>query len=164
MIDPALHQYVIKLDHTAIAVKRIRDALPLYRDLLGGELFTAFDMPRQGFRWAQLVYPGGSKIELLEPLRDDSFVGRFLARYGEGVHHMTFKVRQIEEFVTLLKARGLRVVDEDYSDPEWKEAFISPRSAHGTIVQVAETILDDAGERRVWGWERLADAILGEDA
>jgi hypothetical protein len=50
------------------------------------------------------------------------------------------------------------------SDPTWKEAFISPRSAHGTIVQLAESNLDDAGEREAWAWERLASAIFGEDA
>ncbi len=160
MLDQELQKYVVRLDHTALAVRRIPDALPLYRDLLGGELYTAMDQEAQGFRWVQLVYPGGSKIELLESLRPDSFVARFLERYGEGVHHMTFKVRQIEEFVALIKAHGYRVVDENYAAPEWKEAFISPRSAHGTIVQVAESILEDAGERRVWAWEKLADAIL----
>lgn len=164
MIDEGLRSYILKLDHTAIAVQRIRDALPLYRDLLGGELFTAMDQPRQGFRWAQLVYPGGSKIELLEAISPDGFVARFLAKYGEGVHHLTFKVRDIEAMVAEARARGLRVVDEDYSDSTWKEAFISPRSAHGTIVQLAESSLDDAGERTAWAWERLASAILGEDA
>jgi methylmalonyl-CoA epimerase len=119
MLDASLRPYILKLDHTAIAVQRIRDALPLYRDLLGGELFTAMDQPRQGFRWAQLLYPGGSKIELLEPISPDGFVARFLAKYGEGVHHLTFKVRDIEALVAQARARGLRVVDEDYSDALW---------------------------------------------
>lgn len=162
MFDSDLHDYVIKLDHTAIATRSVRDALRLYRDLLGGELHSAGDNPAQGFRWVQIVYPGGNKIELLEPLSDDGFLTRFLDRYGEGVHHMTFKVRRIEDFVHLLKQRGFRVVDENYTDPQWKEAFISPRSAHGTIVQVAESTLDDATEREMWGWERMATAILGD--
>lgn len=164
MLDSDLQDYIIKLDHTAIAVRRIREALPLYRDLLGGTLYTALDQPMQGFRWVQLKYPGGNKIELLESLSDDGFVAKFLAKYGEGMHHMTFKVRRIEELVARLKERGYRVVDENYADPIWKEAFISPRSAHGTIVQVAESILDDAGERREWPWEALATAIFGDEA
>lgn len=161
VFDSDLRNYVIKLDHTAIAVRRVRDALPLYRDLLGGELYTAGDAA-QGFRWVQLVYPGGGKIELLEPLSDDGFLARFLDRYGEGVHHMTFKVRHIEDFVARLKERGFRVVDENFADPLWKEAFVSPRDAHGTIIQVAESTLDEAAERSSWNWERLATAILGE--
>ena len=162
MLDQDLQSYILKLDHTAIAVRRVRDALPLYRDLLGGELHSAGDMPHQGFRWVQLVYPGGSKIELLEPLSDDGFLARFLDKYGEGAHHMTFKVRRIEEFVGLLKARGYRVVDEKYDDPHWKEAFISPRSAHGLIVQVAESDLGDADERRLWSFDAVADKVLGD--
>lgn len=163
MFDTDLRDYVIKLDHTAITTRSVRDALRLYRDLLGGELYLAGDNPAQGFRWVQVVYPGGGKIELLEPLADDGFLARFLDRHGEGVHHMTFKVRRIEEFVALLKARGVRVVDENYADPTWKEAFISPRSAHGTIVQVAESTLDEATEREMWGWEPMAAQITGDD-
>lgn len=162
MFDSDLHDYVLKLDHTAIATRSVAEALRLYRDLLGGKLRLAGDNPTQGFRWVQVDFPGGGKIELLEPLSDDGFLARFLDRYGEGVHHLTFKVRRIEEFVTLLKARGVRVVDENYADPQWKEAFISPRSAHGTIVQVAESTLDDATERELWGWERMASLVLGD--
>ncbi len=162
MFSSDLRDYVIKLDHTAIATRRVADALPLYRDLLGGQLRLAGDNPAQGFRWVQVDYPDGGRIELLEPLSNDGFLARFLDRYGEGVHHLTFKVRRIEEFVALLKARGFRVVDENYADPQWKEAFISPRSAHGTIVQVAESTLTEVTEREVWGWERMASVILGD--
>ena len=150
MFDMDLSQYIVKLDHTAIAVRRIKDALALYRDVLGGEPHSMGDNDAQGFRWFQLVYPGGSKVELLEPLNPDGFLAKFLDRYGEGVHHMTFKVNRIEELVPILRERGLRVVDENYSDPGWKEAFISPRSAHGTIVQIAESNLSDEDERRLW--------------
>ncbi|MFN8483883.1 MAG: VOC family protein [Anaerolineae bacterium] len=150
MFDTDLSEYIVKLDHTAIAVHRIKDALALYRDALGGEPHSMGDNDAQGFRWFQLIYPGGSKIELLEPLSPDGFLAKFLARYGEGVHHMTFKVNRIEELAPILRERGFRVVDENYSDPGWKEAFISPRSAHGTIVQIAESNLSDADERRLW--------------
>ena len=150
MFDNNLSEYIVKLDHTAIAVRRIKDALALYRDVLGGEPHSMGDNDAQDFRWFQLIYPGGSKVELLEPLSPDGFLAKFLDRYGEGVHHMTFKVNRIEELVPILRERGLRVVDENYSDPGWKEAFISPRSAHGTIVQIAESNLSDADERSLW--------------
>ena len=150
MFDNNLSEYIVKLDHTAIAVRRIKDALALYRDVLGGEPHSMGDNDAQGFRWFQLIYPGGSKVELLEPLSPDGFLAKFLDRYGEGVHHMTFKVNRIEELVPILRERGLRVVDENYSDPGWKEALISPRSAHGTIVQIAESNLSDEDERRLW--------------
>jgi methylmalonyl-CoA/ethylmalonyl-CoA epimerase len=64
---------------------------------------------------------------------------KFLRERGPGVHHLTFIVRNIEELVSKLKTEGYRIVGEDFSNPRWKEAFISPPSANGTVVQLAET-------------------------
>ncbi|MBI1802820.1 MAG: VOC family protein [Chloroflexi bacterium] len=133
---------VLKLDHTAICVEKIEDALPLYRDLLGGQYLFSGDQPESGFRMAQFAYPGGSKIEVLEPLGDDSFLHKFLRERGPGVHHMTFRVKRVEELAAHLKAQGYRVVGENYSNPHWKEAFISPVSACGTVIQLAESDMD----------------------
>jgi catechol 2,3-dioxygenase-like lactoylglutathione lyase family enzyme len=74
----------------------------------------------------------------------------FLAKHGEGVHHLTFIVRDLRAAVARAKATGLRIVDEDYHEPRWQEAFISPRSAFGTIVQLAQTNLDVAERERHW--------------
>ena len=139
------------LDHTAIAVRDIQSALPLYRDLLGGVPTGSERLPRKGFMWLTLAYPNGSQIELLQPIASDSFLTRFLDRYGEGPHHITFIVDNLKAAVERARAAGLRVVDEDYADPHWQEAFISPRSAHGTIVQLAQTDLDSAARQRHWG-------------
>jgi methylmalonyl-CoA/ethylmalonyl-CoA epimerase len=134
---------VIALDHTAIAVRDIDAALPLYRDLLGGvPLGRPSSSPSQGFRIVALRYPNRSKIELLAPLDATGFVFRFLEKRGEGVHHLTFRVRDVRRAVERARAAGLRVVDENYADPRWQEAFISPRSAFGTIVQLAQTNAD----------------------
>lgn len=142
--------YVEKLDHVGIAVHSIADALTVYRDLLGGEYLMGGDLPQQGYRWLQLVYAGGGKIELLQPLSDEGFLTEFLSRRGEGVHHLTFKVRHIEELVERLKAAGWRVVSESFGDPTWKEAFISPRQAHGTVIQLAESSLSEEQELAHW--------------
>lgn len=97
----------------------------------------------------QFVYPNGSKLEILEPLGENSFLHKFLRERGPGVHHMTFKVSNIEKLAAHLKAQGYRVVGENYSNPHWKECFISPLSANGTVVQLAESdIHDDVGEPR----------------
>jgi methylmalonyl-CoA/ethylmalonyl-CoA epimerase len=149
-MDDILQSYVKKLDHVAIAVRRIRDALPLYRDALAGEYHQGGYEEAGGFRWVQLTYPGGGKLELLEPATDNSFLHEFLEKRGEGVHHITFMVRDIEALVEHLKAKGYHIVGENYRHPEWKEAFISPRSAHGTVVQLAESTLDEAGQVQAW--------------
>ena len=138
------------LDHTAIAVWSIQAALPLYRDLLGGVPATSEQFPDKGFTYLTLRYPNGSQVELLEPTGDGGFLRRFLDRHGEGPHHLTFLVGDLGLAVERARAAGLRVVDEDYRDPRWQEAFISPRSAFGTIVQLAQTSLSQDERERHW--------------
>lgn len=145
---------VRSLDHTAIAVHRIEDALPFYRDVLGGEPQEVTERPERGFRVLTLRYPGGGGVELIEPLGEGSFIREFLARRGEGVHHITFMVADLRAAVAEARAAGLRVVDENYDDPTWQEAFVSPRSARGTIVQLAQSTLDLAARREHWPPDR----------
>jgi methylmalonyl-CoA/ethylmalonyl-CoA epimerase len=136
-------EHILKLDHTALAVHSIREASKLYGDVLGGQFLFGHDQRKEGFRFEQYRYPNGAKIELLEPLNDDGFVAKFLRERGEGVHHLTFRVVRIEALVQKLKAAGYRIVGENYSNSSWKEAFISPTRAHGTIVQLAESDRDE---------------------
>jgi methylmalonyl-CoA/ethylmalonyl-CoA epimerase len=141
---------VISFDHTAIAVHDIQAALLLYRDLLGG-IPSGFErIDDKGFKWLTLRYPNGSVVELIAPHGETGFIQTFLARRGEGAHHMTFIVRDLKGAVARARAAGLRVVDEDYRDSRWQEAFISPRSAFGTIVQLAQTDLDVSERERHW--------------
>src|SRR5713226_6267317 len=138
------------LDHTAVAVHDMQAALPLYRDLLGGSPSGYERISAKGFAWMTLRYPNGSQVELLQPTGAGGFLHDFLAKRGEGKHHMTFIVRDLRTAVERAKAAGLRIVDEDYREPRWQEAFISPRSAFGTIVQLAQTNLDVAERERHW--------------
>src|SRR5687768_6343525 len=101
------------LDHTAIAVHDIKAALPLYRDLLGGVPSGNERISDKGFMWMTLRYPNGSQIELLAPAGEGGFLHDFLARRGEGAHHMTFIVGDLRHAVERARAAGLRVVDED---------------------------------------------------
>ncbi|OGO42217.1 MAG: hypothetical protein A2Z04_02640 [Chloroflexi bacterium RBG_16_57_9] len=162
MLDD-FREYIQKLDHTAIAVHRIRDALLLYRDILGGTYYLGGTETGQGFRWAQFIFPGGNKIELLEPTNDNGFLAHFLRKHGEGVHHITFKVHRLEELVVRLKERGLRIVGEYYADPLWKEAFIPPGQAHGTIIQLAESPMPDSEAIKLWRPE-LDELLLNSSA
>jgi len=141
---------VLALDHTAIAVRSIAAALPLYRDLLGGQPNGFERLDERGFMWLTLRYPNGAQVELLEPVGSAGFLHGFLERYGEGPHHMTFIVADLARAVERARAAGLRVVDEDYGDEKWQEAFISPRSAFGTIIQLAQTALSPTERERHW--------------
>jgi methylmalonyl-CoA/ethylmalonyl-CoA epimerase len=74
----------------------------------------------------------------------------FLEKRGEGAHHMTFIVHDLKRAVDRARAAGLRVVEEDYANPRWQEAFISPRSAFGTIIQLAQSDLDGPAREQHW--------------
>ena len=132
LVLPALH-----VDHVSIAVGAIAPALDLLRRILpvrmGTEPCPGYDGQ---FAWADF-FVGDRKIELIESARPGSFVERFLARHGEGFHHLSIEVEdgRFDAYTAALEARGLRIVDRgDYGGGN-KTAFISPRTAPGILVQ-----------------------------
>lgn len=125
-----------RLDHVAVAAARLRDLLPLYRDLLGGRYLGGGDNPRVGYRACQFGFLEG-KIELMEPLAGSSFLDSFLDR-GGGMHHVTFKVDDIEAAIAAARALGYAPTGIYLDDPSWREAFLHPREADGVLVQVAQ--------------------------
>ncbi|MEA2624576.1 MAG: methylmalonyl-CoA/ethylmalonyl-CoA epimerase [Candidatus Binatota bacterium] len=90
------------------------------------------------FRWADFTI-GDFKIELIESAQPGSFVDRFLAKRGEGLHHWSFDVDRLDPIVARLEADGRRIVDRfDHGDGR-KTAFVHPRSAFGTLIQFWQT-------------------------
>lgn len=131
----------VAFDHTAVAAPRIRDLLPIYRDLLGGRhLGGGGDNLTAGYRTLQLTYANGSKIELMEPLAGSTFFDSFfeLTRGRGGVHHLNFHVSDIDAAVAELTRRGYRLHGLDLSDPGWREVFLHPKEAHGVLIQLAQ--------------------------
>jgi methylmalonyl-CoA/ethylmalonyl-CoA epimerase len=126
-----------QLDHAAVAAPRIRELLPLYRDLLGGQLLNGGDNPRVGYRALQLEFPVGGRIELMEPLQGSTFFDRFFAR-GGGLHHVTFKVDDIQAAIDAVKEIGYTPTGVYLDSPDWREAFLHPREAAGVLVQLAQ--------------------------
>ena len=131
----------LELDHVAVAVRSIKTALPLFRDALGGEYLMGGE---QGvtWRWVQFRFPGGGKVELLEPL-GESFLSEFLDKHGEGLHHITFKTTDIRAAIAHVEEMGYQIVDAQLEDPHWKEAFLRPSQAHGTLIQLAQSSAPD---------------------
>jgi methylmalonyl-CoA/ethylmalonyl-CoA epimerase len=82
----------------------------------------------------------GFNLELLEPGPDeDSFLRRFLERRGPGAHHFTFKTDDLEGAMARLEGAGYEPIDLDLSDPTWREAYLRPKDAHGTVLQLADS-------------------------
>ncbi|MFV0463061.1 MAG: VOC family protein [Nostocoides sp.] len=139
--DPQLRKALdtvhAKFDHAAIAVPRIRDALPLYVDLLGGQFARGGDNPRVGYRGIQLSY-GDHLVEILEPHPNSTFLDSFLSKNPlGGLHHLTFKVDSLETAIASIEKAGYTVHGAFTDDTEWQEVFIHPKRALGTLVQIA---------------------------
>ncbi|MFA9428962.1 VOC family protein [Egicoccus sp. AB-alg2] len=125
-------------DHVAVAVPSIEDAAGRWHDALGGGWVTPrFAAERAGFATRQLRYPGGAKLELLEPTDEDGFAARFLERFGARIHHVTLKVPALLPAVETLEQDGFDVVDVFAEGDVWHEAFLRPTQVGGLIVQVA---------------------------
>ena len=128
---------MVIFDHVAVAVRRIADALPLFQAFLGG--MPGEGGKGEGFTYQQLTFEGGI-VELIEPRGEDSFLDRFLAGRGEGLHHITFRVRDLPKWAARLRAAGYRVVGENYENPAWRELFVHPKSGHGVLIQLGEIL------------------------
>ena len=129
----------MKIDHLGIAVRSIEEALGFYRDALGLELKGAETVEDQGVNVA-LLPVGESRIELLEPVSAASPVGRFIAKRGEGLHHICYEVEDLASKLEELRSRGVRVLD-GYPRPGAEGnlvAFLHPASATGVLVELVE--------------------------
>ena len=125
-----------KLDHIGIAVKDLAEARRFFEEILGAKLMYAHDVPDSGYKLCELDL-NGLTIELLEPLGPNGeFLRKFMQKRGEGMHHLTFNVPDTKGKVAELKTAGVRIVDETEWSPSTHEAFISPRSAHGVLIQL----------------------------
>lgn len=124
-----------KLDHIGIAVRSIAEARGFFEEVLGAS--ADFELENEPAGWRLLALDlNGLSLELLEPMGENSFLHKFLAQRGEGLHHLTFDVPDIRTRIPELKARGVRIVDEREFSSGSYEAFISPRSAHGILIQL----------------------------
>jgi methylmalonyl-CoA/ethylmalonyl-CoA epimerase len=126
------------LDHLAIGTSALTDGWDLFGGVLGGTWVYGGDSP--GYRWGQLRFVAGPKIELLTPTGgpDAAFLERFLAARGGGPHHFNFIVTDIEQTLARIQAFGVEPIGVNLGNPHWKEAFLHPRSAHGIVIQVAQ--------------------------
>jgi len=122
------------------------------------------DSEWKGFAFAQFAFPGGGRVEILAPGTDATgFVVKFLRRYGEGMHHVTFVVDDLHAEVVRLREKEQQVFSENYSDPHWMEAFINlPLQGSRVLVQLAQS--DLTVEERDEAWKRKPLGTVLEEA
>ena len=130
---------VLNLDHVAIAVHDLDEAVDRYRLLYGVEPQYREIVDDQGVEEAMIAV-GGSHIQLLRPLGPSTPVGRFLDKRGEGLHHVAYAVADIDAALAHLIAEGVELIDREprIGGGGARIAFIHPRSFAGTLTELVE--------------------------
>jgi methylmalonyl-CoA/ethylmalonyl-CoA epimerase len=130
---------VKNIDHIGIAVKSIEQAGKFYTDILGLKIEDVENVADQKVNVAFLPITG-SEVELLESTEPDGPVARHIKSRGEGVQHIAFRVENIEETLEELKAKGVRLIDQEPRKGAGgaKIAFIHPKETNGVLVEVCE--------------------------
>lgn len=129
----------LPLDHVAIAVESIDSVLPAFQALTGAEGSHRERVEAQGVELVLLGH-GAGKLEILQPLSPDSPVGRFLEKRGPGLHHIAYRVADIDAALRDLAGRGFELIDERARPGALghRVAFLHPRSTGGVLVELVE--------------------------
>lgn len=130
---------VIGVDHIGIAVNNLDEALEIYEKILGLKTDKICVAEDQKVKIA-LLHAGETRIELLEPKDGEGPVARFIEKRGEGVHHIAFRVTDIESFLQKMKEKGIRLVDEKprIGVEGFKIAFLHPKSTKNVLLELCE--------------------------
>jgi len=129
---------VNKIDHIGIAVKNLNEALNFY-EILGLNAAGTEEVKEQKVRVAFLPI-GDTEVELLESTEDDGPIAKFIAKNGEGIQHIAYKVDDIEKAIAEMKEKGIRMIDEKprYGAGGAKIAFCHPKSTFGVLVELCQ--------------------------
>ncbi len=137
-----------RIDHVAIIVRDIEQALLFYRDTLGLTPSEIKEVPTEQVRIAFLPLggPGGSELELIEPTTTTSSLARYLAQRGEGLHHICLEVENIADALADMQARGAPVLDkEPHIAAEGRAIFLHPKGTAGVLLELLQRGPDEKG-------------------
>ncbi|GMR11304.1 MAG: hypothetical protein BMS9Abin28_2133 [Anaerolineae bacterium] len=153
---------VRRINHVALVVEDIDQALKFWRDGLGLEVSHVEDVPDQGAVVTFLTV-GDQEVELVKPTEDDSGIARYLERRGPGMHHIALEVADIEQCIDHLGAAGVRLINEEpvVGTGGRLLAFIHPESTHGVLVELYE-LTQEEPEIRLARARGLADLALAQ--
>lgn len=128
-----------KISHIGIAVKDIKASTALFERLFGSPPSHAEELPEHKVRTAMFEI-GGSSIELTEATDPESSITKFIAKRGEGVHHVSFVVDDIEKELSRLKQLGFQLIEEKprLGADNYYVAFLHPKSTNGVLVEISQ--------------------------
>ena len=130
---------VKKIDHIGIAVKNLDETLNFYENVLGLKSEGTEVVEEQKVRVAFLPI-GDTEVELLESTDEEGPIARYIAKNGQGVQHIAYRVDNIEKAIAEMKEKGIRMIDETprYGAGGAKIAFCHPKSTFGVLIELCE--------------------------
>lgn len=130
-----------KLEHIGIAVKNMDQTNTLFAALLGQSHYKIEAVESEGVR-TSFFNVGGVKIELLEAVRNDSPIARFIDKRGEGIHHLAFSVSDISQSVQSYKEKGFEIIDDVPKKGADNKliCFLHPKSTAGVLIELCQDI------------------------
>ena len=138
---------LIAIDHVGIAVPDLDAAIEFYEATFGLRVVHQEVNEEQGVREAMLaVGDSGSSIQLLAPLSDDSTIGKFLTRHGQGIQQLAYRVRDLDAVTEVLRGRGVRLLypEARRGTSDSRVNFVHPKDAGGVLVELVEPATDVA--------------------
>lgn len=130
-----------KIEHIGIAVKEIKSAAVVYEKLLNSGVYKTEEVAAEGVLTA-FILCGPNKIELLEATRDDSPIAKFIAKKGEGIHHIAFEVDDIVAEMKRLKEEGFVLLNEEPKQGADNKlvCFLHPKGTNGVLVELCQAV------------------------
>jgi methylmalonyl-CoA/ethylmalonyl-CoA epimerase len=129
------------VEHIGIAVKNLEQSIPLFERLLNSACYKTESVDSENVNTAFFL-EGGAKIELLESSDPEGVIAKFIAKKGEGMHHIAFEVPNIEAEMARLKNEGFTLLNEvpkKGADNKWV-CFVHPKDSNGVLIELCQTI------------------------
>ncbi|SEN21376.1 methylmalonyl-CoA epimerase [Lihuaxuella thermophila] len=136
-----------KISHIGIAVQNLEASIKWYQDVLGLPFEGIETVESEHVRVAFFTI-GESRIELLEPTSEESAIAKFLARHGEGIHHIAFEVNGLTERLQQLSEKGVRLIHDKpkRGAHQMNIAFLHPKSTGGVLMELCEPVKSEEKE------------------
>ena len=130
---------ITHIEHIGIAVKSIEEQLPYYEGVLGLKCYNIETVEDQKVKTA-FFQVGQTKIELLEPTSEESTVAKFIEKRGEGIHHIAYATKNVNEALKEMEAKGVRLIDQEARGGAegLSIAFLHPKSTGSVLTEICE--------------------------
>jgi len=130
---------ITHIEHLGIAVKSLEEAIPFYEEVLGLKCYAIEEVAEQKVKTAFFMV-GQTKIELLESTDPEGPVGSFIEKRGQGIHHLAFAVEGLQENLSYLEGKGVRLIDKNprKGAEGLNIAFLHPKSTFGVLTELCE--------------------------